>query len=1011
MRIFGLRILISYFLLQLLSNPVRSQQISLTGSAYSQDFNTLALTGTSSVLPNGWYLLETGSNANTLYTAGSGSGTSGDTYSFGAASSTERALGSLQSGSLVPVFGAYFINNTGSVITSLKISFKGEQWRMGTAGRADLLDFQYSLDAASLGTGTWADVNSLDFSSPVTTGTVGALDGNATGNQQALNHTISGLSIPNGASFFIRWNDFNATSSDDCLAVDDFTLETTSGGDIAAPLATSFNPINKALFVDINPTLKVTFTEPIVKGTGAIDIRKKSDGSLFTSLDITNAAVLVSSNTLTFNITGLSLSTPYYVEISGTAIRDLAGNPFAGISGDATWSFTTRSANEFRYDFNDCSLQPFSGWTAYTLSGDSVWNCSVFGNGGTNGLQINGYVSGSGAAENDDWLISPAMDISKFNFVSMTMDMRTKFEGPQPQIYVAMNQPAMPLPGSMAWVPLNAFLPKVNSDSWTTIPVIDLSAYKSSSTFIAIRYVSSPTTGASRLTVDNIFISSVGSRPPASIVFNKPRILHFDGIQASVATVAQPFSFSVLNPQADLVINVPSGFGVSADNTSFGSSLTYTAEQQKGGDKTFYVRYTPAAISTTVQGQMTFSATGISSIPAVQLIASTYAKTATLDVVNWNIEWFGSSAAGQGPVNDDLAQANIKKVMDSLDADLYAFAEVVDVNRFKSLIESLSGYGYVVADFASNAPDASGAAYASGQKLAFAYRKSVINNVEARGLLKTSSTASSNWASGRFPYLMKADVVNGTSIRKINFILVHGKSGNTSTDHKRRFDGAKELKDTLDAQFNAAHLMILGDFNDDLDSTISTGINPALSSYDPIVKDSTDNDRYKSTSMILSNNGSNSVLGYEDVVDHLIISNELEDLYIPGSVRLVRTVESWISDYANTTSDHYPLFSRFLMPTGGVTAITNYDPSEIKLSIKGNPVIRQLNVDVLPAAGTLSTEVYNMSGTPVYKSKAMKVLSQQKNFSIDLGHAASGSYLLRIVNNGKQYIQKFILKN
>jgi hypothetical protein len=349
--------------------------------------------------------------------------------------------------------------------------------------------------------------------------------------------------------------------------------------------------------------------------------------------------------------------------------------------------------------------------------------------------------------------------------------------------------------------------------------------------------------------------------------------------------------------------------------------------------------------------------------------------------------------------------------MDSLDADLYAFAEVVDVNRFKSLIESLSGYGYIVADFASNAPDASGAAYASGQKLAFAYRKSVISNIETRGLLRNSSTASSNWASGRFPYLMKADVVNGTSIRKINFILVHGKSGNTSTDHKRRFDGAKELKDTLDANFNAAHVMILGDFNDDLDSTISTGISPALTSYDPIVKDSTDNDRYKSPSIILSNNGSYSVLGYEDVVDHLVISNELEDLYIPGSVRLVRAVESWITDYANTTSDHYPLLSRFLMPTGGVTAISNYDPSEIKLSIKGNPVVRQLKVDFLPAAGTISLEVYNISGAPVYKSKTMKVLAQQKEFSIDLGRAASGSYLFRVVNNGKYYIQKFLLKN
>jgi hypothetical protein len=221
---------------------------------------------------------------------------------------------------------------------------------------------------------------------------------------------------------------------------------------------------------------------------------------------------------------------------------------------------------------------------------------------------------------------------------------------------------------------------------------------------------------------------------------------------------------------------------------------------------------------------------------------------------------------------------------------------------------------------------------------------------------------------------LKADVVNGAAVRKMNFILVHGKSGNTATDHKRRFDGAKELKDTLDMHFNAAHLMILGDFNDDLDSTISTGINPAITSYDPIVKDSTDSDRYKSLSLILSNNGSYSVLGYEDVVDHLVISNELEDLYVSGSVRLVRSVESWIADYANTTSDHYPLLSRFLMPSGGVTSIVNYDPREIRLAIKGNPAIRQLHFDCLPASGKLGFEVYSSGGVPVYKSKIFNVL-------------------------------------
>ena len=74
-----------------------SGAISLTtlGSASTQNFDTLANTGTTNNLTiNGWYLNETGSsgNNNGQYAAGTGSGTAGDVYSFGDAASTERAF-------------------------------------------------------------------------------------------------------------------------------------------------------------------------------------------------------------------------------------------------------------------------------------------------------------------------------------------------------------------------------------------------------------------------------------------------------------------------------------------------------------------------------------------------------------------------------------------------------------------------------------------------------------------------------------------------------------------------------------------------------------------------------------------------------------------------------------------------------------------------------------------------------------------------------------------------------
>lgn len=226
-------LLVTMVLCTLLFSEVLAQnQVSLTGpsgSNYGENFNTLANSGTSSITPLGWSFLESGTGANTTYTAGTGSGNAGDTYSFGPAGNTDRAFGGIQSGSLIPTIGVTFINNTGAAITSLTISYFGEQWRLGALARVDRLDFQYSLDATALNNGTWTNVDALDFTAPITGTVAGALDGNAAINRTQITSTITGLNIPNGSTFVLRWSDFNASGADDGLAVDDFSLTYIAG--------------------------------------------------------------------------------------------------------------------------------------------------------------------------------------------------------------------------------------------------------------------------------------------------------------------------------------------------------------------------------------------------------------------------------------------------------------------------------------------------------------------------------------------------------------------------------------------------------------------------------------------------------------------------------------------------------------------------------------------------------------------------------------------------------------
>jgi hypothetical protein len=209
-------------------------QLAAVGTAVTQNFDSLASTGNSSLMPLGWFFVETGSSGNTTYAPGTGSSNSGNTYSFGAEASTERALGGLQSGSVMPVIGAKIRNTTGATLTDLAISYVGEQWRLGASGRPDRLDFEFSTNATSLSDGTWTPVPSLNFTAPISTGTVGALNGNDAANRVAVNGTVQNLSLANGAALWIRWVDFNASGADDGLGIDDFSV-TGSVNAVAAP--------------------------------------------------------------------------------------------------------------------------------------------------------------------------------------------------------------------------------------------------------------------------------------------------------------------------------------------------------------------------------------------------------------------------------------------------------------------------------------------------------------------------------------------------------------------------------------------------------------------------------------------------------------------------------------------------------------------------------------------------------------------------------------------------------
>ncbi|HXT21958.1 MAG TPA: ExeM/NucH family extracellular endonuclease, partial [Thermoanaerobaculia bacterium] len=288
-------------------------QVSLTtlGSPSTQNFDSLATSGTAnawtdnSTLP-GWYAQFSATPANpTTYRADSGGSNTGAIYSWGVAATnplTERAFGSVASGTPGNIFNAIrFVNNTGSTITSLVVSYNGEQWRQGgctptppavtCTPLAQKIDFQYQVANAGVITDSntpssgWLDHDALDFTTPQPgLQAAAALDGNAAANRTALSSTIS-LTVSAGQEVWIRWQDINDANNDHGLAVDD--LSVTPQGAANAPVVPS-----------CPATLAAAFGSAASTGVSASD----SDGTV-TSASITG---ITPSNPGTITLTGFT---------------------------------------------------------------------------------------------------------------------------------------------------------------------------------------------------------------------------------------------------------------------------------------------------------------------------------------------------------------------------------------------------------------------------------------------------------------------------------------------------------------------------------------------------------------------------------------------------------------------------------------------------------------------------------------------------------------------------------
>jgi endonuclease/exonuclease/phosphatase family metal-dependent hydrolase len=270
---------------------------------------------------------------------------------------------------------------------------------------------------------------------------------------------------------------------------------------------------------------------------------------------------------------------------------------------------------------------------------------------------------------------------------------------------------------------------------------------------------------------------------------------------------------------------------------------------------------------------------------------------ATLDVACWNLEWFGD--ASRGPLNDTLQRQNATDVINGADIDIWGVEEIVSASQFNTMKSQLAGY----AGFLSNDPIVtSGASYytSSEQKLGILYKTSVASVQSARVIL----TAYDYEFAGRPPLEVKLSVTLNGATGDVVVIVLHQKALSDSTSYERRLSASTALKSYLDATYPTQKVFVLGDYNDDLDTSITSG-KPS-----PYVNFLADTTRYRFPTKALTDAGISSTAGGGATLDHHLVTNELDLLLVPGSTLAYR-VDAYIPSYASTTSDHFPILGRY----------------------------------------------------------------------------------------------------
>ncbi|MFA8434691.1 MAG: endonuclease [Marinifilaceae bacterium] len=600
----------------------------------------------------------------------------------------------------------------------------------------------------------------------------------------------------------------------------------------------------------------------------------------------------------------------------------------------------------YQEDYNSSA----SDWIMYSASSNQDWHYSTSndrmqGKNSSVGMAMNNY---SGDTDSEDWLISPELELSSIQNANVVYWLNSLYSGSSIEVLYSNNYSGSGDPRSAQWTSVEKMssLPR----EWTE-KTINLSSV-SENIYIAFKHISGKGKGgSSALAIDDFQLTGIAVPLNGTLSCSKQN-LEFDYTEEGNYSTSQTYELSFEKLEGDITVAASENYQLSLDGMSWESELNIA--KSATSPQSIQVRYSPqisalqgsqGAISHKAKGAASVKMSLSSAMSPDLADANSLGKDQTLDIVSWNVEWFGAPSKSKHASSFDQQLSSVSSKIIELDADVYALQELVsdDLNGdymapLVAKLNELAGqekYVGVVGPRYSHDSNPPSAEFPA-QRVCYIYNKNTVKNLVDFSMFNdlyqgstTSSIegytgdASKFWASGRLPYMLDADVTIDGVTENIKFVNIHGKC--CSNSHARKLADAKFLLNELNTIYAEDNLVILGDYNDFISGSMSSGMESPYASW------FTNKDHF------------DHVLTSSTKIDHITISNELYDEY---GLLLNSTSETNVS-----VSDHKPIMLRLKLHSYK-SSIVAEDAEELNFDY----------IDVNNGGGASAAKTYTVKG-------------------------------------------------